>query len=778
MNSQLNTAAIYLALLSLGIALIFEFAVTLSLPFQAFINERHIAISAYAYVCFVFLNSSLIAALLVPRSKYIRYATATTGVLVLIFSVVILGSLLIGTFAEIRSLLGMAIPVAEVYVRTNVSVVSALSFLLSAVALISWSFRKHDQWGTWLGALLTISLSVNLIAFVGHIYSSPILYGEPVNPVGFVTVLSLLLLNAALLAAIGENYFPLKYFVGNTTRAILLRNFLPLALILVLAYGWVLTFAPTYLHIENVALLGALLLIGTIVAVTFMVIRLSNSISNDIDQAQADKLSAERALAKSRERFDFILTTINEGIYDWDIRNNTFWWNRGARLLLGSVASIPDDLKEWRSRFIHPEDIDRVNTGFNISVEAGKAGWAGEYRIVRDDGAVVSVYERAQVHRNSNGIVKRVVGSLIDMTQLIEMEAERTQLALIIESTTDIVVIADHNGLVQYMNAAGRNTFGEYNNFKLADLHTSGLHVGDSSNKFLGEILPHAIKYGSWSGERRIKRKDGVELQVSELVLAHNLKDSNMFVTMVIRDISDIKKAQEQLERANEKLSESNKDLEQFAYVASHDLQEPVKAISGLLELLEKTSSDKIGADGVKIITFAKQGASRMKTLIKDLLQFSLSGADVSVDEETNMMQVMDTVRENLSVLIFDSGATISYDGLCTLKANTGLMTSLMQNLVSNGLKYRGDANPIIKVSCMEGEHRWLIAVADNGIGISPENHRKIFKVFQRLHARTEYEGTGIGLATCAKIADLHRGNIWVESAEGAGSTFYFTVPK
>jgi signal transduction histidine kinase len=224
-------------------------------------------------------------------------------------------------------------------------------------------------------------------------------------------------------------------------------------------------------------------------------------------------------------------------------------------------------------------------------------------------------------------------------------------------------------------------------------------------------------------------------------------------------------------------LQRSNEDLRRFAYIASHDLQEPLRTVSSYLQLVESRYSDKLDDDGQEFINFAVEGAARMKDLIDDILTYSRVEAQPGNFTLIDSGKVLDKTRQLLEVSINETKATITNDPLPQIKADEQLITQLFQNLIGNAIKYRSEKHPEIHVraNCENGE--WVFSVRDNGIGIDSQYRERIFVLFQRLHNRSQYPGTGIGLAVCKKAVEQHGGRIWVESEVGKGSTFYFTIP-
>ena len=232
------------------------------------------------------------------------------------------------------------------------------------------------------------------------------------------------------------------------------------------------------------------------------------------------------------------------------------------------------------------------------------------------------------------------------------------------------------------------------------------------------------------------------------------------------------------LERTTKGLKRSNDELQQFAYVASHDLREPLRMVSGYMSLLEKKYSNLMDDRGKEYVQFAIDGAMRMDTLIVDLLAYSRAGTAPIGRSLVDLGQVAERALFNLGPAIEESQAVVRVSDLPTVAADATQMTQVFQNLIANAIKYRGDESPIVEVSATERESEWEIAVKDNGIGIPPEQQPRLFNMFVRLHTREEYEGTGIGLALVRRIVERHGGHIWVESDGKHGSTFRFTISK
>jgi PAS domain S-box-containing protein len=259
-------------------------------------------------------------------------------------------------------------------------------------------------------------------------------------------------------------------------------------------------------------------------------------------------------------------------------------------------------------------------------------------------------------------------------------------------------------------------------------------------------------------------------------------------VIHVARDITERKKAEEQLKQINEELQRSNTDLQQFAYVASHDLREPLRAINGFMELLKQRYGEKLDEKALEYINYAVNGAKRMDDLLTGLLAYSRVQTKGLQKASISAQAALNAAVTNLRASVAESNAAITSDTLPSVKADGMQFTQLLQNLIGNAIKFRTDKRPEVHIGCKRSafsetspaggqENHWLFSVRDNGIGIDPKNHERIFEIFRQLHPRDKYPGFGVGLAICKRIVERHGGKIWVESEPGKGATFYFTIP-
>ena len=241
-------------------------------------------------------------------------------------------------------------------------------------------------------------------------------------------------------------------------------------------------------------------------------------------------------------------------------------------------------------------------------------------------------------------------------------------------------------------------------------------------------------------------------------------------------DVTERKQMEERLQQITSEMQRSNTELEQFAYVISHDLQEPLRMVSSYTQLLAKRYSNKLDADADEFIAYAVDGAKRMQTLLHDLLDYSRVGTRGKPFSLVNCEHIVEQAMANLKIAIEECGASVSYDVLPTIMGDEGQLVRLFQNLIGNAIKFRREEAPQVHISAQRRNNIVTFTVKDNGIGIDPQHSQSIFEIFRRLHTREEYPGTGMGLAICKKIVERHGGHISVQSQPGQGSTFYFSV--
>ncbi len=346
---------------------------------------------------------------------------------------------------------------------------------------------------------------------------------------------------------------------------------------------------------------------------------------------------------------------------------------------------------------------------------------------------------------------------------------------LVFNSSLSAQCVADLNGIIISVNPAFLKLWGYE-----SEVDAIGISLGDFfvNPDDATSVLEALVKPGEWKGNFLAKKSDGSHF-ISQALATPLYTENGEHIGFQSAniDITERIKSRKKLKNALEDLKRSNAELEQFAYVASHDLQEPLRMVASFTQLLQKRYIDKLDQDANDFINYAVDGAIRMQSLINDLLAFSRVGTQKAAFNETDMNLILEQVKSNLSYSIKDTGAIITNDPLPVVIADESQMIQLIQNLISNAIKFqKKNATPIIHISGKTEENQWIFSVKDNGIGIDPQFFDRIFIIFQRLHKKDEYGGTGIGLSVCRKIAQRHGGKIWIESEPDKGTTFYFTL--
>lgn len=376
---------------------------------------------------------------------------------------------------------------------------------------------------------------------------------------------------------------------------------------------------------------------------------------------------------------------------------------------------------------------------------------------------------------------KKIVGISVFARRISSAEKAKSRAFDLLDTAPDAIVVVNETGQIVLVNNQTVKLFG----YEKEELIGQDVEV----------LIPNAIKkdhvelrekYAKKPTTRRMgsgmelfaKRKDQSTFP-SEISLSPLKTDKELYISAAIRDISDRKKAEKKLQKINAKLKHQNKELEQFAYIASHDLQEPLRTVISFSKLLEKQHSHELNDDGLKKLKFITDASNRMSDLIKGLLDYSRIGRN-KTKETIDCKEVLEAVCQDLSLMIEDKDASILLHGeMPKIKAYRTEIRQLFQNLLANGIKFQDpDSKPQVEVTCEHENGTVLFSIKDNGIGIPDKFKEKVFKIFQRLHSQKAYPGTGIGLAHCQKIAELHDGSIWVEDNLPKGSTFYFRIPK
>jgi two-component system, chemotaxis family, sensor kinase Cph1 len=358
-----------------------------------------------------------------------------------------------------------------------------------------------------------------------------------------------------------------------------------------------------------------------------------------------------------------------------------------------------------------------------------------------------------------------------------EIEAGRDLFLEVIESMSEAWLLMDRVGRVQRVNPAAAALL-ECEEAELIGRSLAEICGSDAIPATPWHLLDRAPSGRLSHFDVEITTQAGRPVPVSISVgLVRDRRGKVIGMQAVANDITQRKQAEAALTRQAEELARSNTELQQFAYVASHDLQEPLRMMASFVQLLAKRYKGQLDADADEFIDYIVDGAARMQRLINDLLNYSRVGSRGKDFAPTDCAAVLRTVCANLRAAIEESGAVVITDPLPTVIADETQLVQLFQNLLSNAIKFRGDKPARIYIGAERRANEWLFRLRDNGIGIEPQYVERIFLIFQRLHGRSRYPGTGIGLAIAKKIVERHAGRIWVESELGKGSTFYFTLP-
>ncbi|MDM8549045.1 transporter substrate-binding domain-containing protein [Desulfobacterales bacterium HSG2] len=390
------------------------------------------------------------------------------------------------------------------------------------------------------------------------------------------------------------------------------------------------------------------------------------------------------------------------------------------------------------------------------------------------------VAERTAELEAANRKIKKTLENMESVVEekTSELIKANETLRMVLDNTHELIFSVDPNYRLITCNAAFNDSVRRSGRPEIAIGHT--VLSEDYPEEFLNfwkECYDRALAGERFKMETSLLWTDGEHYFENDLNPIRGADGKITGVAVFTRDITLRKHAQDALRERTRELERSNRDLEQFAYVASHDLQEPLRTVASYVQLLARRYKGRLDTDADDFIEFAVDGAVRMKMLIDDLLAFSRVGAGERTFGIVDTEAVLTEAMTNLRASVRESGAVVTHDPLPAVVAESSQMILLFQDIIANGLKFCKEKPPRIHISAEKKEGEWIFSFQDNGIGIAPEYYDRIFVIFQRLHTRDKYPGTGIGLAICKKIVERHGGRIWVESREGAGSLFCFAIP-
>jgi PAS domain S-box-containing protein len=485
---------------------------------------------------------------------------------------------------------------------------------------------------------------------------------------------------------------------------------------------------------------------------------------------------AEVALLYREERTRLLIEGVQDyAIFLLDPEGTVVSWNAGAERIKGYKAE--EVIGKNFSRFYPQEDIDQGRPEAELRIAAADGRSETERWRVRKDGSRFWSNLVITAARSPSGVLLGFSEISHDITERKERDAKYRGL---LEAAPDAMVVVNQVGEIVLLNVQAQKQFG-YHSDELVGQQVKHIipegfaeRLVADGTRSAAEALAQQIGTGI---ELQGRRKDGSDFPI-EIMLSPLASREGTLVTAAIRDISVRKEAEALLVKTVGELKRSNDELKHFAYVASHDLQEPLRMVASYTQLLAKRYRGKLDNDADEFIAYAVDGCNRMQQMIRDLLTYSSAGTNETELQSISSERALDVALANLRVAIEESGALVSHDPLPAVTTDDTQLTQVFQNLIGNAIKYRSSGVPRIHISARtDGLKERIFSVRDNGMGIDPQYFDRIFVLFQRLHGRGEFAGTGIGLSICKKILERLGGRIWVESQLDQGSTFHFALP-
>jgi PAS domain S-box-containing protein len=504
--------------------------------------------------------------------------------------------------------------------------------------------------------------------------------------------------------------------------------------------------------------------------------RMNEELEQRITERTAELTKASDSLRKQSDQLKdqtTLLDLVRDGILIRDLYGTIIYWSTGASDMYGWTRE--EALGKLSHRLIKSELPMSLK---EIEKEVTATGyWEGEIIQTTKDGARLTVESRWMLTRSDRGRPQGYLEVNRDITARRNAQESLRDSELRFRSLSETAIegifSVDEHGTISYWNPGAERLFGRPAVEAIGE--SIALAIPD---RVLSTLESSGDEIVGTTFETTGTRHDGTDFPIELSLSSWSTSQGARFFTGIARDITARKQAERDLQEKAAELARSNHELEQFAYVASHDLQEPLRMVSNYTQLLGRRYKDKLDSDANEFIEFAVDGAQRMQDLIHGLLEYARVGTRGKEFEPTPMEQVVNRALMNLSGAVAEAKAEVIVDPLPTVACDASQLTQVFQNLIGNAIKFRRPGeHPLVRVSATRTDGAWTMEVADNGIGIDQKYFERIFQMFQRLHGRDEYAGTGIGLALCKKIVERHGGHMGVSSTPGQGTTFSVTIP-
>ena len=719
------------------------------------IGARFIPMAPSTALCFTLLGAVLLCRRWQSHNRSIRSIwQALTGI-VLLFNIAIFIQFTLVSVTDLSLDIERWFTPAALYeqgfVIGRMSSLTALLFILfSSATLLSSPFAAMQAARDRVAQsfVMAVLIFAGILA-VGYWYGTPLLYGGTLTPVALTTDIGFILLSSGFLFE-GSNGLLTRWMLSTSVFDRFTRLVLPGIIGINLLVGWVhLTILAQLSPVYGVLSfsLSALFSAGLVTFLTIMVAR----------QVQTEVTQAEQALVRSHDLLNLTGQMAKVGGWELDVESQTLSWTEEVYRIHEVDPATHLDIAE-AINFYSPQAQPIISAAVQAGIDSGTP-WDIELPLITAQGR--RIWARAQgAAEQRNGKTVRIFGAFQDITERKQVEEEIRSLARFPSENPNPILRIARNGTLLYINNAGLSQLQEWN-----------LQNGETVPVMLRDAVSQSLDNGSAHEVDLEQGGRAYSLSFAPIV------DSG-YTNLYIHDITERRRAEQALQTYTAKLEQSNRDLQEFAYVASHDLQEPLRKVQAFSDRLATKYESVLDETGRDYLKRMRDASHRMQVLITDLLGFSRISTHAQPFTEVDLNTITQEVLSDLENHIERIQARVEVGQLPMLKADPTQMHQLLQNLISNALKFHAEERPCqIKISSkIEGE-TCQVSIEDNGIGFEAQYLERIFKPFQRLHKREEYEGSGMGLAICRRIVERHGGSITATSASGQGTTFLVSLP-